>query len=540
MLKLLKKRNKLVMNIVTLNREEKLTRLLSKCADVFDEIRVCDGGSTDDTLKVCKRYSCKIIENEWEDNFSIQHNLLLDMASPGDRIFILDDDEYLSEQLMQIIPSLTFEEYNQLEIPNIMVINNIQQFKSVDEFIRLVKDEGHEQFCKTLYIKYEHGIRMEGASHCGLTGIDWRRKRIIAPIIHDKSSIDMIWGNIYKAIIDPQANGYTEEEGKRFLTACHKESIYTSKQLENYLEGPISDELKQLFIEWQHPDHNEKRKLFQYYFLIKQPTEFLTYRKDIFPATIIAHIRDMSGYNAISWWENGCEYLSTADINPVLQSFYGPRYNIEIDSNITENTQDHSSWWNSDEIVEIETMSDDFNPEDDKHMDIINEIANWADKNRLPNDARILEIGSGGGRMQSFWNVYKKRANKSFVIEGVEHAEKLIEGAKKILPETMFYNIDAKDMSFVRQYDAIYTCVMLQHNSLWKVKLILANIYRALKPNGLFWMVHEETVSANVQNPYQQSDRGNTGTATWWVRLVANYGFQLLHFEGGTYTWRKI
>jgi len=540
MLNLFKKKNKLVLNVVTLNRCEKLNRLLSKCADAFDEVRICDGGSTDDTLKVCKRYSCKVVENEWCDDFAVQHNLLLDMALPGDRIFILDDDEYPSEQLLQILPSLTFNDYNQLEIPNIMVFNDVPQFETVDEFMRLVKEDGHEQFCKTLYVKYESGIRMEGASHCGLTGTEWQRRKIVEPIIHDKSSLDMIWGNIYKAIIDPVANGYTEEEGKKFLDACHKESIYTSRQLEKYLEGPISDELKQIFIEWQHPSHKEKRRLFQYYFLIKQPVEFLAYRKEVFPATIIAHIRDMSGYEAISWWENGCEYLSTADINPVLQAFYGPRYGIGLSLDIVEHTQDYHSWWNSDEIVGIETMPDDFNPEDDKHAGQINEIAGWAERNQLSIDAKILEIGSGGGRMQSYWNAYNKKLNKSLVIEGLEHAERLIEGAKKILPETIFHHQDAKDMSFVRQYDVIYTCVTLQHNSLWKVRLILANVYRALKPNGLFWMVHEETITENVQKPNQQSDRGNTGTAAWWIDLVSNYGFQLLHFEGNSYTWRKI
>lgn len=109
-MQLLKRKPDVALHIITMNRANKLERVLSNCYGHFDVIRVCDGGSIDNTINVCHKYKCQVIHNKWQDNMSIQHNKLLRQAEPGDKIFILDDDEYPSSQLLERLPYLLTEE----------------------------------------------------------------------------------------------------------------------------------------------------------------------------------------------------------------------------------------------------------------------------------------------------------------------------------------------------------------------------------------------------------------------------------------------
>lgn len=87
--------------VLTFNSEEYLERCLKSVKD-FDEIVIADGGSTDKTLEIAKKYNCKIIQqsnpgNPIED-FSVERNRMLD-AALYDWFFYLDSDEIMSEEL---------------------------------------------------------------------------------------------------------------------------------------------------------------------------------------------------------------------------------------------------------------------------------------------------------------------------------------------------------------------------------------------------------------------------------------------------------
>ena len=89
---------KISLVVITLNQCLKLNRLLSSSLDYVDEIIVVDGGSTDDTEKICKIHQAKMYVKKWENNFSIQKKIALDKAN-GDWILSLDDDEVLEYSL---------------------------------------------------------------------------------------------------------------------------------------------------------------------------------------------------------------------------------------------------------------------------------------------------------------------------------------------------------------------------------------------------------------------------------------------------------
>lgn len=95
--------------ILTFNEEKVLSRALDSVKD-FDEIVICDGGSTDKTIEIAKKYGCKIIfqKGECKDSsgrlidFSCARNQLFDTAK-HDWFLFIDSDESFTKELVDEI-----------------------------------------------------------------------------------------------------------------------------------------------------------------------------------------------------------------------------------------------------------------------------------------------------------------------------------------------------------------------------------------------------------------------------------------------------
>ncbi len=98
--------------VLTKNSASGLERALASVND-FAEIVICDGGSTDDTLEIAKKYGARIIAQNKDfldadgyiQNFSGVRNQTLEAAS-NDWYFFLDSDEYISPALVDSIRSV--------------------------------------------------------------------------------------------------------------------------------------------------------------------------------------------------------------------------------------------------------------------------------------------------------------------------------------------------------------------------------------------------------------------------------------------------
>ena len=77
------------------NEANNLSRSIDSLKTQVDEIIVVDTGSTDDTIAIAKSYGAKVIETEWQGDFSTPRNLAIDNAS-GDWIIFLDADEFFA------------------------------------------------------------------------------------------------------------------------------------------------------------------------------------------------------------------------------------------------------------------------------------------------------------------------------------------------------------------------------------------------------------------------------------------------------------
>ncbi|MBR1729499.1 MAG: glycosyltransferase family 2 protein [Selenomonadaceae bacterium] len=75
------------------NEEKNLARSIDSLINAVNELIVVDTGSTDRTIEIAKSYNAKVINFEWNDDFSAPRNVALDNAT-GDWIIFLDADEF--------------------------------------------------------------------------------------------------------------------------------------------------------------------------------------------------------------------------------------------------------------------------------------------------------------------------------------------------------------------------------------------------------------------------------------------------------------
>lgn len=83
--------------MIVKNEEKNLERCLSSYAPLMDEIIVVDTGSTDRTKEIAARFTEKIYDFEWINDFSAARNFSFEKAT-CDYIFSADADEVLDEE----------------------------------------------------------------------------------------------------------------------------------------------------------------------------------------------------------------------------------------------------------------------------------------------------------------------------------------------------------------------------------------------------------------------------------------------------------
>lgn len=133
-------------SILTFNSGTTLRRCLDSVRE-FDDIVVCDGGSTDDTVSIANDYGCRIIyqdqcfknPNNTIADFSGVRNQQLD-AARFDWFMFIDSDEYISEGLVEEIREVVARDLSQ---PAIFMVPR--------KYVR----DGYVIDCATTYPNYQ-------------------------------------------------------------------------------------------------------------------------------------------------------------------------------------------------------------------------------------------------------------------------------------------------------------------------------------------------------------------------------------------------
>jgi len=94
--------------MIVKNEEKVLSRCLKSVKDVVDEIIIVDTGSTDKTKEIAYRYTDKVYDFEWVNNFSLARNYSFSKATKEYQMW-LDADDIITEEDKQKIIKLKEE-----------------------------------------------------------------------------------------------------------------------------------------------------------------------------------------------------------------------------------------------------------------------------------------------------------------------------------------------------------------------------------------------------------------------------------------------
>jgi len=149
-----------------------LERCLQSLVD-FGEIVVCDGGSSDNTLEIAKKYGCKIINQSQKEkpinDFALERNLTLD-ASSHDWFFYLDSDEILSPELKKEIREICSKkniDYYIYKVPYQIISKDLNtKYKSFKAYYqeRFFNKKSGAHFIRKIHekIDYDHNKYKSG------------------------------------------------------------------------------------------------------------------------------------------------------------------------------------------------------------------------------------------------------------------------------------------------------------------------------------------------------------------------------------------
>ena len=83
--------------MIVKNEEKVLERCLECVKDIVDEMIIVDTGSTDATKEIARKYTDKIYDYQWQNDFAAARNFSFSKASM-DYIYVADADEIIDEE----------------------------------------------------------------------------------------------------------------------------------------------------------------------------------------------------------------------------------------------------------------------------------------------------------------------------------------------------------------------------------------------------------------------------------------------------------
>lgn len=120
--------------IITKNESERIGNCLERLVPLGYEIVVADTGSTDDTKQIALKFTDKVYDFEWVDDFSAARNFCASKAT-SNFIFVLDSDEYLLEFNKKWVES-NLKKYpnhiGEIQINNLVGTTDVNALTNVD------------------------------------------------------------------------------------------------------------------------------------------------------------------------------------------------------------------------------------------------------------------------------------------------------------------------------------------------------------------------------------------------------------------------
>lgn len=155
--------------MITKNEENFLENCLNNVKDLADEIIVVDTGSKDKTKEIAKKFTQKIYDFKWADDFSKAKNEAIRHATKQ-WILVLDADEIIEKNDKEKIKSIiannkdkelvgfAFEQRSYIKDPFPGCIKNDSDFEIVKQYPFYIKNSLVRLFKNNLGLEFKHRI----------------------------------------------------------------------------------------------------------------------------------------------------------------------------------------------------------------------------------------------------------------------------------------------------------------------------------------------------------------------------------------------
>lgn len=111
--------------MIVKNEERVLQRCLDCVKDLMDEIIIVDTGSTDSTKQIALKYTDKVYDYEWQDDFAAARNYSFSKASM-EYIYVADADEIIDEENQKRFADLKAVLLPEIEIVQMKYCNQLE------------------------------------------------------------------------------------------------------------------------------------------------------------------------------------------------------------------------------------------------------------------------------------------------------------------------------------------------------------------------------------------------------------------------------
>ncbi len=190
--------------MIVKDEEAVLSRCLDSLADLADEIIIVDTGSVDATKKIAAKYTDKIYDFQWIDDFAAARNASFSKATM-DYIYVADADEVIDEE-----NRARFRILKQTLLPEIDIV----QMKYANQLEHNTTYNFDEEYRPKLY-KRLRDFRFVDPIHESV---------VLYPVIYDSEIV----------IRHMPQNSHAERDFRTFLKVIHRDGKLSPKLYEMY------------------------------------------------------------------------------------------------------------------------------------------------------------------------------------------------------------------------------------------------------------------------------------------------------------------
>lgn len=134
---------------------------------------------------------------------------------------------------------------------------------------------------------------------------------------------------------------------------------------------------------------------------------------------------------------------------------------------------------------------------------------------------RILDLGCGTGYLAD------KIASKGAEVVGIDYATTMIEQARSKYPNLHFEVVDARDLRYKEEFDAVFSNAALHW--ITEPEKVISGIYQALKPGGRFVAEfggkgNVKAIVAALSNAIENAGYAVNLLNPWYFPSIGEYG----------------